>query len=110
MAVYVNEEEARKKPITDEDADKVNGGVIHLFHDTCRFEVINDETGDVMGTFDCDDLEGARKFAREHGVEDRLVYTSYVFNCYAADMRQRKEWKNCGKKKRNDFFHTVMTG
>ena len=97
MAIYVNEEEkARKKPVTDEDADKVNGGVIHLFHDTCKFEVINDETGDVMGTFDCDDLEGARKLAREHGAEDRLVYTSYVFSLrsrYEARKRMEELWK-----------------
>ena len=70
--------------------------MIHLFHDTCRFEVINDETGDVMGTFDCDDLEGARKFAREHGVEDWLVYTSYVFSLrsrYEAKKRMEELWK-----------------
>ena len=49
-----------------------------------------------MGTFDCDDLEGARKFAREHGVEDRLVYTSYVFSLrsrYEARKRMEELWK-----------------
>ncbi|MBQ6391475.1 MAG: hypothetical protein IJH88_07610 [Eggerthellaceae bacterium] len=90
MAIHVNkgQEDPNITPLSDEELSSVSGGVVHLYHGTYKFEVIDDETGDVLGTFDYDDLEGAQKYAREIGVEDRLVYTSYVF-----DLRREYEAK-----------------
>ena len=92
MAIYLNEEkeDLKKTPLSDEETDSVNGGIIHLYHPTCKFEVINDETGDVMGTFEYDDLEGAKQFARENGVKDTLVASSYVFE--VRSQYQEKQW------------------
>ncbi|MBE6129517.1 MAG: hypothetical protein E7185_09605 [Erysipelotrichaceae bacterium] len=59
MAIYLNDENTKKTSLSDEEVESVNGGVIHLYHATDKFEVIDDETGDVLGTFDYDDLEGA---------------------------------------------------
>ena len=73
-------------PLSDEELSSINGGVIHLFRDADKFEAIDDETGDVLGTFDSDDLEGARQFAREIGVVETLVNTSYVY-----DLRRERE-------------------
>lgn len=81
MAIHVNDGQGGSTitPLSDEELSSVSGGVIHLFHDTCKFEVIDDETGDVLGTFDYDDLEGAQQYAREIGVQDRLVSSSVVW-------------------------------
>ena len=45
--------------------EKVNGGVIHMYVPIDKWEVIDDRTGGVLGTFDRPDLEAAKKYARE---------------------------------------------
>ena len=90
---YLNDENSKKTSLSDEEVESVNGGVIHLYHATNKFEVIDDETGDVLGTFDYDNLEGAQQYAREIGVEDRLVATTYVF-----ELRREYEAKQVLKK------------
>jgi hypothetical protein len=90
---YLNDENSKKTSLSDEEVESVNGGVIHLQHATDKFEVIDDETGDVLGAFDYDNLEGAQQYAREIGVEDRLVATTYVF-----ELRREYEAKQVLKK------------
>ena len=82
MAIHVNEGQGDSTiaPLSDEELSSVDGGVIHLFHGTSKFEVIDDKTGDVLGTFESNDLEGAKQFAREIGVEDRIVASTYVWD------------------------------
>ena len=84
MGINVIEEQGDSiRQLSDEELESINGGIIHLFRDTCKFEVIDDKTGDVLGTFEYDDLEGAKQYAREIGVEDRLVYSSVVWQIRA---------------------------
>jgi hypothetical protein len=86
MAIYLNEgqDELKKTSLTDEEAGNVNGGVIHMNFEIKKLEVIDDETGKVLAQFEKDQLEDAKKYARDHGIDDMLVYTSYV-----EDIRRR---------------------
>ena len=60
MAIHVNEGQGDSTiaPLSDEELSSVDG----------------------LGTFESNDLEGAKQFAREIGVEDRIVASTYVWD------------------------------
>ena len=74
------------KELNLNEMELANGGVIHMYFPIDKWEVIDDWTGGVLGTFDRPDLEAAKKYARELGMKDAIVYTSYVM-----DLRRRYE-------------------
>ena len=61
----------------------------------------------MLGTFDYDNLEGAQQYAREIGVEDRLVATTYVF-----ELRREYEAKTSAEEvvRRGMIFQAVTIG
>lgn len=83
---YKRQGDSTITPLSDEELSSINGGFIYLSRYSFKYEVIDDETGDVLDAFEYDDLESARQFAREIGVSEALVTTSVV-----DDLRRARE-------------------